>query len=133
MSKKAMFIGRWQPFHDGHKWLINKKLSEGKPILIAVRDIPPDEKNPFTTEQTVEMLNKLGKEKMVYSENISRIAVGDTITWVPTSKGHNVHFIAGPDGWDLPKKSKNNEEVVITFVSMHSTCYYGHDCAHRGW
>ena len=52
---------------------------------------------------------------MVYSEDISRIAVGDTITWVPTSKGHNVHFIAGPDGWDLPKKSKNNEEVVITF------------------
>ena len=57
---------------------------------------------------TVEMLNKLGKEKMVYSENISRVDVGDTITWVPTSKGHNVHFIAGPDGWALPKKSKNN-------------------------
>ena len=64
---------------------------------------------------TVEMLNKLGKEKMVYSENISRVDVGDTITWVPTSKGHNVHFIAGPDGWDIPKKSKNNEEVAITF------------------
>ncbi len=64
---------------------------------------------------TVEMLNKLGKEKMVYSENISRVDVGDTITWVPTSKGHNVHFIAGPDGWDIPKKSKNNEEVTITF------------------
>jgi len=35
-----------------------KKLSEGKPALIAVRDIPPDEKSPFTTEQTVEMLSK---------------------------------------------------------------------------
>ena len=51
-----MFIGRWQPFHNGHKWLINQKLSQGKPVLIAVRDIRPDEKNPFTTEQTVEML-----------------------------------------------------------------------------
>ena len=65
MIKRAMFIGRWQPFHDGHKWLINKKLSEGKPILIAVRDIPPDEKNPFTTEQTVEMLNKVYEEEDV--------------------------------------------------------------------
>jgi adenylylsulfate kinase len=53
MTKRAMFIGRWQPFHNGHKWLINQKLSEGKAILIAVRDIPPDEKNPFTTEQTI--------------------------------------------------------------------------------
>ena len=59
MSRRAMFIGRWQPFHDGHKWLIGEKLSEGKSVLIAVRDIPPDEKNPFTTEQTVEMLNKV--------------------------------------------------------------------------
>ena len=64
---------------------------------------------------TVEMLNKRDKEKMVYSEDVVRIEVGDTITWVPTSKGHNVHFIAGPEGWDLPKKSKNNKEVAITF------------------
>ena len=56
MSRRAMFIGRWQPFHNGHKWLINQKLSQGRPVLIAVRDILPDEKNPFTTEQTVKML-----------------------------------------------------------------------------
>jgi cytidyltransferase-like protein len=65
MIKRAMFIGRWQPFHNGHKWLINQKLSEGKPILIAVRDIPPDEKNPFTTEQTVEMVQKVYSEQDV--------------------------------------------------------------------
>tara|TARA_B100000902_G_C27280743_1_gene901620 strand:- start:144 stop:542 length:399 start_codon:yes stop_codon:yes gene_type:complete len=65
MTKRAMFIGRWQPFHNGHKWLINQKLSEGKPILIAVRDIPPDEKNPFTTEQTVEMIQKVYSEQDV--------------------------------------------------------------------
>ena len=56
MIKKAMFIGRWQPFHNGHKWLIGQKLNEKIPVLICVRDIPPDEKNPFTTEQTIDML-----------------------------------------------------------------------------
>ena len=56
MSKKAMFIGRWQPLHNGHKWLISQKLDQGVPVLICVRDIPPDEKNPFTTEQTIDML-----------------------------------------------------------------------------
>ncbi len=57
-TKRAMFIGRWQPLHSGHMWLINQKLAEGAPVLIAVRDIPPDEKNPFTTSQTIEMLQK---------------------------------------------------------------------------
>ena len=65
---------------------------------------------------TIEMLNKRSDgQKMVYSADIARIETGTTITWIPTSKGHNVEFIAGPDGWDLPKKSKNNKEVSITF------------------
>jgi pseudoazurin len=66
---------------------------------------------------TIEMLNKRASDNatMVYSEDITRINSGDTITWVPTTKGHNVHFLAGPDGWEIPKKSKFNKEVSITF------------------
>jgi cytidyltransferase-like protein len=62
MTKRAMFIGRWQPFHNGHKWLIGEKLKKGKSILVAVRDIPPDEKNPFTTEQTLCMIKEVYKD-----------------------------------------------------------------------
>ena len=70
----------------------------------------------FADDTTVEMLNKRDDgAKMVYSEDITTIDVGDTITWVPTSKGHNVEFIAGPDGWKAPKKSKLSKEVAITF------------------
>ena len=70
----------------------------------------------FAADTTLEMLNKRDDgAKMVYSQDIARIDVGDTITWVPTSKGHNVEFIAGPDGWEAPKKSKNGKEVAITF------------------
>ena len=65
---------------------------------------------------SVDMLNKRDDgAKMVYSEDISTIEVGDSITWLPTSKGHNVEFIAGPDGWDAPRKSKLSKEVTITF------------------
>lgn len=66
--------------------------------------------------RTIEMLNKdEAGNKMVYSEELVRIEVGETITWVPTSKGHNVEWIAGPDGADLPKKSKNSKEISMTF------------------
>ena len=72
--------------------------------------------NAYAEDLTIEMLNKRDDgAKMVYSQDIARIDVGDTITWVPTSKGHNVEFVAGPDGWEAPKKSKNGKEVAITF------------------
>lgn len=65
---------------------------------------------------TIEMLNKDDAgNKMVYSEELAKVDVGETITWVPTDKGHNVEMIAGPDGADLPKKSKNSKEVSMTF------------------
>ena len=70
----------------------------------------------FAADTTIEMLNKRDDgAKMVYSEDVARIDVGDTITWLPKSKGHNVEFIAGPEGWEAPKKSKNGKEVSITF------------------
>ena len=70
----------------------------------------------YAADITVDMLNKRDDgAKMAYSEDISRIDVGDTITWVSTSKGHNVEFIAGPESATLPKKSKLNKDVSVTF------------------
>jgi len=57
-KKYAIFVGRFQPYHQGHISLIMQKINEGVPALIMVRDIIPDAKNPFTTEQTVEMIEK---------------------------------------------------------------------------
>lgn len=62
-KKYAIFIGRYQPYHFGHIGLIEQKLNEGIPALIMVRDIEPDDKNPFTTEQTVGMIEKYHKSK----------------------------------------------------------------------
>jgi adenylylsulfate kinase len=62
-KKRAIFIGRYQPYHFGHIELIQQKLNEGIGALIMVRDIEPDEKNPFTTQQTVEMIEKYHKSK----------------------------------------------------------------------
>ena len=54
----------------------------------------------FAADQTIEMLNKLGKEHMVYSKKIVNIEVGDTVFWKSTKPGHNVEFIKGgvPEG-----------------------------------
>ena len=49
----------------------------------------------FAADQTIEMLNKLGKEHMVFSKKIVKIDIGDTVFWKSTKPGHNVEFIKG--------------------------------------
>ena len=56
--KRALFIGRWQPLHPGHKWLFNQKLEQNIPILIAVRDTPVDDNNPFSTNEVISNLER---------------------------------------------------------------------------
>ncbi len=47
----ALLIGRYQPFHDGHRALIVEALKRVGQVCIAVRDTSGmDEKNPFSFE-----------------------------------------------------------------------------------
>ena len=68
-------------------------------------------------DETIEMLNKLDKEIMVFSKKIVRIDVGNKVFWKATDKGHNVEFIKGgvPEGVDK-FKSKFNKDVDYTFT-----------------
>ena len=51
MRPASLFIGRWAPFHEGHQALIESVLSAGKPVVIAIRDTPPSQDNPFSTSE----------------------------------------------------------------------------------
>ena len=57
-TKYSMFIGRWQPLHKGHLWLINERLKEGKNICLAIRDVETDDKNPWTAKEIEEMIHE---------------------------------------------------------------------------
>ena len=48
----SLYIGRFQPFHDGHEWCVRQMLDEGKKVCIAIMDIHDEEpeNNPFPTE-----------------------------------------------------------------------------------
>jgi len=48
-----MFIGRWQPWHQGHRWLIDQRLNEGKNVWVAIRDVEPSEKQPWTPHEVL--------------------------------------------------------------------------------
>ena len=71
----------------------------------------------MAADVTIEMLNKQGKESMVYSQKIVNVNVGDTVFWKATTKGHNVQFMKGgvPDGVEK-FKSKMNKDTEYTFT-----------------
>ena len=69
-----------------------------------------EEKEPLI----IEMLNKRDKEKMLYGQDVARVDVGQTITWTPNSKGHNVQFVSVPEGVEKVK-SKLSKEFSYTF------------------
>jgi len=46
-TKFNLFIGRYQSPHKGHQTIFNEYLKKGEPVLIAIRDVPPDENNPL--------------------------------------------------------------------------------------
>jgi len=61
----AMFVGRWQPLHKGHQELFKQAMDEGKNVLICIRDIQPDEKNPFRAEEVKENITNFYSQECI--------------------------------------------------------------------
>jgi hypothetical protein len=87
MEKKknqySLFIGRWQPLHQGHKMMFEKVLEEGGNVCIAIRDVEPDIKNPFSPlevmgniMQEYDALIKEGRVKVMVIPDISSVEFG---------------------------------------------------------
>jgi nicotinamide mononucleotide adenylyltransferase len=93
-----MFIGRWQPWHDGHRWLIEQRLNKGKNVLICVREVSMDDKNPYdpakvkqNIENQLSDLIKLNSVKVIVIPDIESVNYGrgvgyDIIEHVPPKK-----------------------------------------------
>ena len=95
----AMFVGRWQPLHLGHQELFKRAMDDGKNVLICIRDIQPDEKNPFTAEQVRENISNFYSEeervKVMVIPDICSIEFGrgvgyDIIEHIPPQEIHDI-------------------------------------------
>jgi len=100
-KRYAMFIGRWQPFHKGHKYLIDQALSEGKNACVAIRDTEISDKNPYTVEQRKEMIWR------VYGDRVAAIAIPDIESInIGRKVGYGVNRIDPPE--EITKISGTN-------------------------
>ena len=83
----------------------------------------------FAANISIEMLNKdENGNRMVFSQEVAKVDVGDTVTWLSSSKGHNVEIISAPN--KMKFKSKNSKEATITFDTPG--IYYYWCTPHKG-
>lgn len=77
MSKQySIFIGRWQPLHQGHKYIFNERLKLGKNVCIAIRDVEPNENQPWTATQIKENIEK-EYEELITQGRVKVIIIPD--------------------------------------------------------
>ena len=102
MTKKdgqfSTFIGRWQPLHEGHKQLFQQVLDAGGNVLIMIRDMKPDEKNPYTAAEVYVTISdyyndliKAGRVKVMKIPDICSVDFGrgvgyDIVEWIPPAE-----------------------------------------------
>jgi len=84
----SLMIGRYQPPHIGHFKLIRTVLSEGKNVLVALRDTGINKQNPYTYFERSEMFKKefkaeilLGKLKLIEIDDIEEVVYGRGVGW----------------------------------------------------
>jgi adenylylsulfate kinase len=109
-KKCSLFVGRWQPFHEGHKALVKTILKKGKPIVIAIRDTEIDHKNPYTTYERWTMIQNALKEygdlvKIIVIPDIDEICYGRKV-------GYKIRKIDLPSGTAKISGTKIRNKVI---------------------
>lgn len=82
---RSLYIGRFQPFHDGHRACIDALLAEGRGVLVAIRDTPTSSENPYTPTARWAMIRSAYPEtervQIILIPDIDEVAYGRTPGW----------------------------------------------------
>lgn len=84
----SLFIGRYQPWHEGHATIMKKVLEEGKNIVIALRDTPVTSTDPLTIEERLHIIRNYWRNtsyekrvKIIIIPDIEEVCYGRKVGW----------------------------------------------------
>jgi adenylylsulfate kinase len=90
--KRAVFIGRWSPFHKGHLAIMQKKIDQNIPLLILVRDTHYDLYPPLLRKRMIETT----MAKLKVDAKVMIIDDIESVNW-GRGVGYEVNEIEVPD------------------------------------
>ena len=130
--KTALIIGRWQPWHEGHRGLFLAALEKAERVAIGVRHThATDGKNPFTFDEVKEFIDKdlsnqyAGKYDVIELPNITNVIYGRDVGYKveKISLGEDVEKISATE----VRKSMNLTPVNHSVEANERTKRFGHE------
>lgn len=91
--KSGLIIGRWQPFHEGHAWLVKQVMAMGHRPCIGIRNTDIDKDNPFSTIERIRMIYEYFNHSQVDTIIVPDIAG----IYYGRSVGYEVKELTPPD------------------------------------
>ncbi len=115
--KTAFIIGRWQPWHEGHKELFKAALERAERVAIGVRSThATDEKNPFNFKEVCKFIDDdlknefSGKYEIIDLPNITNVIYGRDV-------GYKVEKISFEKDIESISATKVRKSMNITPVN----------------
>lgn len=103
--KTGLFIGRFQPFHEGHKRCVEHILKEKDRCIILLRNTKTSEKNPFDLEKRKALIRTAFHDDARVSIDSIDDADADLTVYI----GRDV-------GYDLIRLDANTEAISATDI-----------------
>jgi len=93
-TKYTLFIGRFDPFHKGHKYIVDSFINNWKPVCIAIRDCEADTDilDRFTNIKNIFINNSL--VKVIVIPDIEMVAVGRGVGYSIVEVPENIKTIS---------------------------------------
>jgi len=119
-EKYNLFIGRWSPFHEGHKYIIDSFLNNGKKVCIAIRDTFIDVSNPFSAELRKMRIEEVYKDnpdvKVIVIPDVDQVVVGRGVGYSIVEAPESIRLISGTKMRALTSKSYNDGKGFLVWL-----------------
>jgi nicotinamide-nucleotide adenylyltransferase len=81
-NKKALLVGRFQPFHEGHLYAVRYILRNYDSLIIAIGSSQEDytDRNPLTLSERVEMIERVFRQKGIPRKQYTIVPIPDINT-----------------------------------------------------
>jgi len=111
----TLFIGRWQPLHQGHIRLIKTVLEKGESVVIAIRDTNKDEKNPYSVRERKRMIKRVfGKKvKIIVIPDVNKVCIGRDVGYEVIRLPYDIEQISGTK---IRKRMRESSKVTEPFT-----------------
>ena len=98
-NRYSLYIGRFQPFHKGHKWCIQQMIGKGKRVCVAVMDIHDSEpeNNPYTYDEVLKKISEDMNEELQKGQMmVTKIPAIESVNY-GRDVGYDLNELIPPD------------------------------------